>query len=212
MTFLQLNGGCCFKNIVPPFLRLRLRSRGALGSGKVPRSNARGYSDHVGSMTALVNGSMRQLPLGVTRFHSAFIFCMLLRRNCRNPRQCLICPNGGSASALRRAYSARPFFVRRLRAIFSFTLLVTHRTNSSCSACNKTYDWGGFIALPPPPAAPRLGKYSIAIGRPAEMNLPVRRTSSPSHGTTRRTGSPSYKLRMVSSILPVALQPHSTSP
>ena len=37
------------------------------------------------------------------------------------------------------------------------------------------------------------------------MNLPVRRTSSPSPGATRRTGSPSYKLRMVSSILPLAL-------
>ena len=44
-----------------------------------------------------------------------------------------------------------------------------------------------------------------ALRRAAEVNLPVRRTSSPSHGATRRTGSPSYKLRMVSSILPLAL-------
>ena len=43
------------------------------------------------------------------------------------------------------------------------------------------------------------------------MNLPVRRTSSPSHGATRRTGSPSYKLRMVSSILPLALQAPSVN-
>ena len=45
---------------------------------------------------------------------------------------------------------------------------------------------------------------SFGVRRAAEMNLPVRRTSSPSHGATRRTGSPSYKLRMVSSILPLA--------
>ena len=43
------------------------------------------------------------------------------------------------------------------------------------------------------------------------MNLPVRRTSSPSHGATRRTGSPSYKLRMVSSILPLALEPDANT-
>ncbi len=43
------------------------------------------------------------------------------------------------------------------------------------------------------------------------MNLPVRRTSSPSHGATRRTGSPSYKLRMVSSILPLALVAYADS-
>ena len=61
-------------------------------------------------------------------------------------------------------------------------------------------------------------RWPKSVRRPAEMNLPVRRTSSPSHGATRRTsspshgatrrtGSPSYKLRMVSSILPLAYVP-----
>lgn len=38
------------------------------------------------------------------------------------------------------------------------------------------------------------------------MDLPARRTSSPSRQLTRRTGSPSYKLGRVILFLPVALE------
>src|SRR5439155_1067795 len=41
------------------------------------------------------------------------------RRNWRKPRACLICPFTGSTISLRRAYTARPAFVRNLRCMRS---------------------------------------------------------------------------------------------
>src|ERR1700719_1375832 len=54
--------------------------------------------------------------------HSPRTFSSPRKRNCRNPRSCLICPNTGSTMNFRVAYTAAPTLVCSFRSIRSTRL------------------------------------------------------------------------------------------
>ena len=56
------------------------------------------------------------------RAHSPRTFSIPRKRNCRNPRACLICPKTGSTMNLRVAYTAAPTFVSSFRSMRSTRL------------------------------------------------------------------------------------------
>src|SRR6266403_690770 len=63
------------------------------------------------------------------RAHSPRTFSSPRKRNCRNPRACLICPNTGSTMNFRVAYTAAPTWFARFAP---FVVLLLSRRYESC--------------------------------------------------------------------------------
>ena len=108
-------------------------------------------------MTALVNGSLRQLPLRVTSFHSAFIFMHAAEKKLPEPAAVFDLPERWFAQRFTASIFGSPFLCSQV-AGHLFLHAIRNSSNKPQLLCLQQNVRLGRVYC-----TPQFGKYSIAV-------------------------------------------------